>query len=212
MGTPEWHKIGSGLGIVPFSSFIVRTPKAQNAPSTKENPPTRLRKAIQDVERAIKRAVDFSEARLIETRETSQREELIGEETRIFDQSQTKASAVETIGLSHTAEWGVTIDTNDARAFGGNAEVKILGVGSVGGSIERRLTETYSSKWKQSTSRQQTTSISIPAGGKVRVTVRWRRIWQQGVVTLENPAGARASVPFEVTIMLGFDKVTEDLK
>jgi len=100
---------------------------------------------------------------------------------------------------------GVTIDSTRARTTGGNAELHLLGLASVRGNIDATLTNKYSATWKQSISRQQRTAITIPAGKKVKVTIRWKRIWQEGEVTLRNPAGTLVRLPFRVTVMLGFD-------
>jgi hypothetical protein len=165
----------------------------------------------------IKRApqpvtVDLSNSRIVRIRETTRKEEPAGEESYDFGQSGTTASAVETIGLSHTTEWAVTIDTARARTTGGNAELRLVGVASVRGNIDATLTKKYSATWRQSISRQQSTAVTIPAGKRVRVTVRWKRIWQEGEVDLRTPTGTIVTLPFRVTIMLGFDKETVDLK
>jgi hypothetical protein len=172
------------------------------------------RREVQSSRPKVELRVDFTYSRIAGIRETTRTEESIGEETRIFDQSQTTASAVETMGLSHTAEWASTVDTTRARTFGGSAglSIAILGIASLQGKMENSLSVRYSSSWKQSITREQSTAITIPAGKKVRVTVRWKRIWQEGVIVLRSPSGPRAYVPFRVTVMLAFDKETVDLK
>jgi hypothetical protein len=78
--------------------------------------------------------------------------------------------------------------------------------------MENSLSVRYSPSWKQSITREQNTAISVPAGRKIKVTVRWKRIWQEGVIVLRHPSGPAAHVPFRVTVMLAFDKETVDLK
>jgi hypothetical protein len=58
---------------------------------------------------------DLTRSKIDKTIETVRTEEPIGEEKRTFDQSRTTASSVETIGLSHTAEWTVTVDASEAQ-------------------------------------------------------------------------------------------------
>jgi hypothetical protein len=156
--------------------------------------------------------VDFSKSRIGPIRETTtRREEFIREERRIIDHSRTSASAVETIGLTHTAEWDVTIDTSHVRALAGNIQLNAVGLGSVRGNIAKTLTRRYSTTWKQSISHQQSTTVNVPAGKKVQLIIRWKRIWQQGEVTLRARDGHSATIPFEVTVALGFDTETVDL-
>jgi hypothetical protein len=183
------------------------------APKTPQAPRTRqFRRLDGNIIRAVQAQIDFSNSSIAKISETTRKEEFIGEERYTFGQLGTTASAVETIGLSHTAEWTVTVDTARARTLGGSAELRVFGLASIRGTIETSLTEKYSDAWKQSTSRLQSTAVSVPAGKKIRVTVRWKRIWQEGEVTLRKSDGTLATVPFRVTVMLGFDKETVDLK
>ena len=167
---------------------------------------------LQSKTPGIRLGLDFTNSRITRIRERNRTEEPIGEEVRIFDQSRTTASAVETIGLSRTAEWAFTIDTSRARVLGGNAGPNVTGLASLQGKMENSLLVRYSPSWKQSITREQSTAITVPAGKKIRVTVRWKRIWQEGMIVLRHPSGPTSDVPFRVTVMLAFDKETVDLK
>ena len=153
---------------------------------------------------------DFARNTKITITETIRTEEPIGEEVRTFDQSRTTASSEETISLSHTSEWTATVDTSKGMTVGGTGQAKVMGLGSVQGTIEANLTKRYLKTWKAATSRHQSTKVNVPAGRKVKVTVRWKRIWQEGKVTLRARDGSLVNVPFRVTVGLSFDKQTED--
>jgi hypothetical protein len=154
---------------------------------------------------------DLTRSKIDKTIETVRTEEPIGEEKRTFDQSRTTASSVETIGLSHTAEWTVTVDASEAQIVGGTGQLTLIGVGSVQGKIEASLTKKYSNSWKTATSRKQETNITVPAGKMVKVIVRWKRIWQEGEVHLRARDGTLVALPFRVTVGLSFDKEIVDI-
>ena len=193
------------------SNPLPSAPQISNEP-TPQAPRTRQDIVLGQILSAMQARMDFSNSSIVKISETSRMEEPIGEERYIFGQKGTTASAVETIGLSHTAEWTVTVDTARARTLGGSTGLGVSGLASIRGTIEASLTEKYSDTWKQSTSRQQTTAVSVPAGKKIRVTVRWKRIWQEGEITLRKSDGTQATVPFRVTVMLGFDQEIVDLR
>ncbi len=58
---------------------------------------------------------------------------------------------------------------------------------------------------------QRMSEIRVPARKHVRVTLTWKRIWQDGIVNLRTTQGVDVAVPYSLTVDLGFDKKTDDV-
>ncbi len=51
----------------------------------------------------------------------------------------------------------------------------------------------------------------MPPRKHVRVTLAWKRVWQDGVIKLSTRAGEQIELPYSMTVDLSFDKKTVDL-
>lgn len=58
---------------------------------------------------------------------------------------------------------------------------------------------------------ERTSHQTIPPQTHVRITLYWKRIWQDGVIILRTVDGVRVSLPYSFTMQLDFSKKVEDI-
>jgi hypothetical protein len=144
----------------------------------------------------------------------TRRHEMIGDETRTFDNTKSSSTAVETISVRHTARVSASIDLSKTRTLSGNASAGFADIASAKAGLGNELMHRYSRRMDEELTHEQQTQINVPAYTNVEVIFRWFRIWATGMLTLSErarPAGAVAEVPFEITVGLGFNKETRDI-
>jgi hypothetical protein len=95
--------------------------------------------------------------------------------------------------------------------IGGKIGVKILDVAGVETKIQREILAQRTLSMSKEISYNQTTAINIPPSTHVRVRIRWKLIWEDGVATVGRPGDPQAEVPYSITVGLKFDKDTEDV-
>ena len=145
----------------------------------------------------------------------TQRHEMIGDETRTFDNTKSSSTAVETIKVSHTARVSVSIDLRKTRTLSGNASAGFADMASARAGLGNELMRHYSRRMDEDLTHEQQTQINIPAHTNVEVIFHWFRILATGMLTLSErarPADAVAEAQFEITVGLGFNKETHDIR
>lgn len=137
--------------------------------------------------------------------------EILGDEVHEFDNSASSSTSVETLDIAHTS--AVVIELSSARAQNvtGNAGIRILDFVNVQGTVDNALRARHSLSTTSSLTIRRTSQISIPARKHVRVTLHWKRIWEEGKVTLGNRGNPVAQIPYRLTVDLHFDKTTRDI-
>jgi serine/threonine protein kinase len=139
------------------------------------------------------------------------REEDHGDEIYTFDNSKSESTSTETIRIAHTAKIEVTVEMSKTRSTSGQFGVRFLNLASAEGQIRKDILARHSLSLSQELQFEQTTAISIPASTHVKVVFHWKRVWEQGTVTLGQRARALAEVPYAITVALRFDKETLDV-
>lgn len=142
---------------------------------------------------------------------TRRREEPHGEDVYTFNNARSTSSSTETIHLAHTAKFEVGVDARRSTTVGGTVGVRILDAAGVEGKIQREILAKRTLSLSKEISYNQTTAINIPPSTHVRVRIRWKLIWEEGVVTVGRPGDPQAEVPYAITVGLRFDKDTEDV-
>jgi hypothetical protein len=104
----------------------------------------------------------------------------------------------------------VTFGTDQTRTFGGE-----LGGGpawlKVKGTIEQQLHRAYSADEHSTRVFAEEITIEVPKLTSVRVSLRWKRIWQRGVVRVTPSDGGMAyDVPYQVVVNVTFDQTQQD--
>ena len=81
-------------------------------------------------------------------------------------------------------------------------------------SIELSAEDTLRKKYAVSDAEEQTSSISqeivVPAHTKRILDLHWRRVWQHGVVTFDDPRGGELRVPFKVLVDVRYNATVRD--
>jgi serine/threonine protein kinase len=157
------------------------------------------------------RVVTIKKADVIGHKGGTLRQEDHGDDVYTFDNSRSSSTSVETIHVAHTAKVEITIDLSKARSPGGQAGIRFLDFASIEGQIKSEIRMRHELALKEELVFDQTTAISIPASTHVRVVFHWKRVWQEGTVTLGQRGAALAEVPYAITIALRFDKETSDI-
>jgi hypothetical protein len=139
------------------------------------------------------------------------RAEAIGTEQIDFDNSKSSSSSVETLHITHSTEFAMRFDQERATLSGGGASVALIGFAGISGSLQQTLRSHHSVGVTSTFTVQRISEIQVPARKHVRVTLTWKRIWQDGVVKMRTTSGVKVAVPYSMTVDLGFDKKTVDV-
>lgn len=139
------------------------------------------------------------------------RTEPIGTDSTDFDNSESFSSSVETLHISHTTAIEVQLDEEAATLTGGGGSVALIGLADFSGKLEQQLRRHHSVGMSSTLNFQRTSEIHVPPRKHVRVTLAWKRVWQDGVIKLSTRAGEQIELPYSMTVDLSFDKKTVDL-
>jgi hypothetical protein len=139
------------------------------------------------------------------------RAEPIGSEDTEYDNSESSSSSVETLHITHSTEFAMHLEEEKATVGGGGGSVALIGFANISGSLQQTLRRHHSVGVTSTFTVERTSQITVPAHKHVRVTLNWKRIWQDGVVNLRTTAGAQVAVPYSMTVDLSFDKKTVDV-
>jgi hypothetical protein len=149
------------------------------------------------------------EPRILEVVETGQVEEPLGEEVRVIDNLQSGTGVSRSVKASREWSRTLTVGSEHTRTLG--AELG-AGVGwlKVKGNIESELQRNYSMETSTKYLFEEELSIDAPARTSIRLVLRWKRIWQQGVVRLANYDGSITEVPYRFVVNVTFDQSQQD--
>jgi hypothetical protein len=139
------------------------------------------------------------------------RAEAMGTEQIDFDNSNSSSSSVETLHITHSTEFAMRFDQERATLSGGGASVGLIGFAGISGGLQQTLRSHHSVGVTSTFTVQRISEIQVPARKHVRVTLTWKRIWQNGVVNMRTTSGVKVAVPYSMTVDLGFDKKTVDV-
>jgi hypothetical protein len=154
-------------------------------------------------------AVPMPDPRIIEVVETEQVEELLGEEVRVINNLESSSGATRSVKASREWTRTLTIGTEHTRTLGAEVGGGVSWL-KVKGNIESELQRNYS---MESTSRhlfEEEITIIVPARTNLRLSLRWKRIWQHGVVRLANYDGSVTEVPYRFVVNMTFDQSQQD--
>jgi serine/threonine protein kinase len=144
----------------------------------------------------------------------TRRSEPIGDEVRIYDNSKSSSTSIETISISHETDVSASVDLTKTRAISGKAGVGFIDVVSAQASLGNDLARHYSLRIDTKLTTEQSTVVNIPAYTHVKIIFHWYRIRATGMLTIAEQARRSveiAEVPFEITLSLVFDKETIDI-
>ncbi len=128
-----------------------------------------------------------------------------------YDRSQTSSSSTETLHITHSTQFAMRIFEESATLTGGGGSVALMGFAGISGTLEQRLLKHYSVDVTSTLTFERMSQMEVPAGKHVRVTLSWKRIWQDGVVSLRTRSGSQVVVPYSLTVDLSYDQKVVDV-
>jgi hypothetical protein len=141
--------------------------------------------------------------------EIDRSEEFFGEDRRVIDNS--NSSTQVTRKISFAKEWSKSYRLEFDEATGDGAELTIgkKDTAALKLSTEAKLRQTYSVSQETKETVIEEVSCQVPARTMTTLVVRWKRIWQHGLIHTEQD-GVRLHIPFRVAVALTFDQQQVD--
>jgi hypothetical protein len=142
---------------------------------------------------------------VIDVRETRRSEEPAGEESRLIDNRQGLTTV--TRSLHVTREWSRSVRVGNERLAEGDLEFgAAFGLANAKGHVLARLTQHYELDRSIRQAVDEEITITVPEKTASVLVLRWKTLWQHGVVTVRQGT-ANAEVPYAVTLGMTFDQV-----
>jgi hypothetical protein len=137
-------------------------------------------------------------------------EESLSEEIRIIDNSRSAAAMSRTLKISREWSRTLTIGFEEVRSRGGELSAGPAWM-NVKGNVERTLHSTYSADINSRQQLEEEISLTVPPWTIVQLTLRWKRLWQHGVVLVVS-SGQATDIAYRVVAGITFDQSTHDLR
>ncbi|MCP4372611.1 MAG: hypothetical protein GY797_31560 [Deltaproteobacteria bacterium] len=150
------------------------------------------------------------EAEVLEIIETNRTQEPRGSEDRIIDNSDSKSAS--TRRLVFKEEWTQVVSfekekaVSAAQKVGVNVDKILMASASVG----TELREKYSISTQKKKTYEEEISIPVPKNAKVKLTLHWKNIWQNGKIRMRTQENIEVLVPFRVLVGITFDQTQTD--
>jgi DNA-directed RNA polymerase subunit RPC12/RpoP len=137
--------------------------------------------------------------------ETDRSEEFFGEDRRVIDNS--SSSIQVTRNFTFSKEWSKSFSLDFERATTDGLELTVgtKDTAALKLSSEEKLRRTYSLSQETKETVTEEVSCQVPPHTRTTVVVRWKRIWQHGLVHTEQ-SGVRLRIPFRLAVGLTFDQ------
>jgi len=156
-------------------------------------------------------AVDAPKTEIVEVVETERSEEFLGDDRRIVNNAES-ANQI-TRSFSFSREWSKSCQLDIERAQGGSKGLN-LGVKDTAAltlTAETKLRQTYSVSQDSKEVCTEEVSCQVSAHTNVTIVVRWKRIWQHGLIKATQN-GVPLLIPFRVAVAMTFDQQQIDEK
>lgn len=138
--------------------------------------------------------------------ETLRYSEYIGDDEHIVDGTNSSIATRTTVRATRGWRQSYSLSIEQAQAWavelgGGN----LLPI-SLQGKLERAITETYSLNIEQDNQFEQEVDVEVPPRTMLRLVLRWKRIWQEGVLSVSVDDQV-IEIPYRVAVGISFDQV-----
>jgi hypothetical protein len=142
--------------------------------------------------------------------ETTRSEEPLGEDHRIIDNLHSSIHLTRKFTVSKNWSQAYTVGYEHIHTEKGEFGLSVMNQVNLKLAIEQALKAQYSIAETITRTYSEEVLLDVPARTKLRVTFRWKRLWQHGVVRLQSQPGQCLEVPFQVVVGLTFDQVQTD--
>jgi hypothetical protein len=150
------------------------------------------------------------EPQIVGVQETGQFEEPLGEEVRVIDNQHSGTGVTRSVKASREWSRTLTLGNEHTRTLGAEVSGGVSWL-KAKGNIESELQRTYSMETNSRHLFEEEITISVPERTSVRLVLRWKRIWQRGVVRMDLGDGSITEVPYQVVVNVTFDQSQEDV-
>jgi hypothetical protein len=145
-------------------------------------------------------------------KETSQRSVPIGVTTQIYDNRASFVGISPSLAARKTWRQKVEVDleklsTQSGKFTAGLSHGPIRGSFELG--IQKAIKEAYTRSEEIERNYEQTLNFDVPAGVKLTVLLKWKQIWQDGLIKLALTDGQVVDVPFSIALEVSYDMETE---
>jgi len=141
--------------------------------------------------------------------ETDRSEEAIGEERRIIDNAKSSASCVRKFLVSQEWSQAYSIEHNHLKKASAKAGLGQANIANIALATENSLQKKYVISNESKTIYSEEIEIEVPAFKKLVVVIQWKRIWQYGIILLQNEH-EDLQIPYKVVVGITFDQLQYD--
>jgi len=152
--------------------------------------------------------INLSGSTLIAVQPQTRRVENLHDETRDFDNSGSDSSSIEKLRISHTSAFGLELQTEHIKTAKGTLGTRVIGLANAVAQLEMSLRDRYKFALESTRTLEQVSEISIPERTHIRITLHWKRTWEDGVAILGQKTQPVAQIPYSVTVDLHYSKTT----
>jgi hypothetical protein len=150
----------------------------------------------------------FTETSVVETQRV---EESLGEEAREIDNSRSAVGIQRTIRLSREWTQSYVLEREVAAKAAGELSVQGAWIADFRASAEGAIRRRYELTVAERRTYSEELTIEVPARTKVQVVLKWKQIWQCGVVVVRGGSdGVEVHMPFKVCLGPTFDQSQVD--
>ena len=149
-----------------------------------------------------------SRAATIVATETARSPEYVGDDVHIIDGSASAISAKSTIRASRKWRHAYQIHKELARSVSGEAGLANLLPIKLSARLDQTIKTAYSLQAEEEQLFEQSIELDVPARTKLIVTLRWKRIWQNGHLVVTQGASI-VEIPYRVAVQLSYDQTLQ---
>lgn len=142
--------------------------------------------------------------------ETNRTEESIGEEQRAIDNSHSSISLTRRFTVSKEWFQSYTIEYEKAQSEKQQINFGLAQTVNIQTMAENSIKEYYSLSSGAKQTYTEEITLNVPAKTKLSVVFHWKRIWQQGILTIRIKTGQVFELPFQLAIGITFDQTQID--
>ncbi|MBL0700174.1 MAG: hypothetical protein JJV92_04770 [Desulfosarcina sp.] len=136
-------------------------------------------------------------------------EEYLSTETKLIDNSRSSVSVKRSFQISTEWSQSYTIDQEKTIDTGGQLSLGFWS-SNIKASAEKAIVTKYSISAGTRRLYTEDVSLDVPGGTKLRVHIKWKRIWQQGFIAYQNTEKRKIEVPYQVVLGVSFDLIQQD--
>ena len=132
-------------------------------------------------------------------------------EVRELDNLGSDTSFTRTITINEEWSQEYVIDKESTRKIGGDLNLGLGAIASLGATAEQALRDRYSVTTNVRKSYTDELAFTVPPRKIKYVRMRYRQGWQEGFVRVTHPNTGTVEIPFKVAVGLRVDPETDDL-